>query len=251
MKLHERGHVHIFKNQCEHLPDEPHIGDHPVFRNDAWPDSSSVIRLAQWSSHCTTLGPGIRAVLWVQGCPFRCPGCVAPETLPFEGAQTVSVRDLSSELLQLPNVEGLTFSGGEPMAQAAALSQLINELRAHRDFSIFCYSGYTLEWLRTAGTAAQKGLLDQLDVLVDGLYQRERHSDLRWRGSDNQQVHFLTSRYRHLAPTLSDRGTWIDFEVLPDGAVRWMGIPPRGFRELVPSALAELGIELLLGDSHE
>jgi anaerobic ribonucleoside-triphosphate reductase activating protein len=219
---------------------------------DVWVESSSILHLAQWSRRCTTLGPGVRAVLWVQGCPFRCPGCVAPETLPFTGGETVSVHDLSRELLLLPDVDGLTFSGGEPMAQAAALSRLIDELRPNRDFSFLCYTGYTLGWLRASGSVAQKALLDRLDVLIDGPYLRERHTDLRWRGSDNQQVHFLTPRYRHLSPTLADRGTWIDFEVLPDESVRWMGIPPPGFRELLPAALSEMGIDLLLGGNpHE
>ena len=114
----------------------------------SWPDNPDVLRLSNRSDRCTVLGPGIRAVLWVQGCPLRCPGCVAAETLPFAGGFEVRVQTLAEELLALPaDVQGVTFSGGEPTSQAAALCALIDALRARRDFSFFCYSGFTLEHL--------------------------------------------------------------------------------------------------------
>src|SRR5947207_12067562 len=100
-----------------------------------WMENPNVIRLARRSNHCTVLGPGTRAVLWVQGCPFRCPGCVAPETLPFRGGEAVSVASLADELIGLPEIEGVTFSGGEPMSQAAALARLVDLVRTKRDLS--------------------------------------------------------------------------------------------------------------------
>jgi anaerobic ribonucleoside-triphosphate reductase activating protein len=99
------------------------------------------------------------------------------------------------------------------------------------------------------GTRPQQELLTRLDLLIDGPYIVGRHTNLRWRGSDNQRVHFLSTRYRHLQPVTKDRGAWIEFELLPDGGLRWMGIPPVGFREAVPLALAKVGIEL--GTSEE
>jgi anaerobic ribonucleoside-triphosphate reductase activating protein len=215
----------------------------------SWPDNDRVLRLAQRSDRCTVLGPGVRAVLWVQGCPFRCPGCVAPETLPFAGGEEVEVDAIARELAALPDIKGLTLSGGEPMAQAGALCRLIDSIRAARDLSFLCYTGYTLKYLRRSGSAAQRDLLARLDVLIDGLYLREQHTDLRWRGSDNQRVVFLTPRYRHLAPCLDDRGVWVEFELGNDGSLRWMGIPPAGFRDAVPLALARLGIDLVQGDN--
>jgi anaerobic ribonucleoside-triphosphate reductase activating protein len=181
-------------------------------------------------------------VLWVQGCPLRCPGCVAPETLPFEGGEEVDVEAIARELAEDLGIEGVTFSGGEPMAQAPALCRLIDRVRAARDLSFLSYTGFTLEALRRSGTAAQRALLDRLDVLIDGPFLHERQTDLRWRGSDNQRVHFLTPRHRHLAASAEERGAWIEFEVSADGAVHWMGIPTPGFREAIPEALRRHGI---------
>jgi anaerobic ribonucleoside-triphosphate reductase activating protein len=163
----------------------------------------------------------------------------------------VEVDALAAELAALPDIEGVTFSGGEPMSQAGALCRLIDRVRRLRPFSFVCYSGHTLGWLRRNGTAGQRALLDRLDVLIDGPYVKERHTDLRWRGSDNQQVWFLTPRYRDLAGTVNERGTWIEFEVA-DGTVRWMGIPPQGFRETFTRSMRRLGIDLCGGQQdHE
>ena len=69
-------------------------------------------------------GPGIRAVVWVQGCPFRCEGCFNERFLPFSPAQQVSVSELAGTILSLPGIDGVTFSGGEPFAQAGPLAEL-------------------------------------------------------------------------------------------------------------------------------
>src|SRR5476651_1168381 len=114
----------------------------------AWPEITDVLRLARRSNRCTVLGPGVRAVFWVKGCPLRCPGCVAPETLPFAGGEVVPISRLAEEIAALREIEGLTFSGGEPMAQAAALAELVDSVRARRDLSVVCYTGFPLAHLR-------------------------------------------------------------------------------------------------------
>jgi anaerobic ribonucleoside-triphosphate reductase activating protein len=214
-------------------------------QSTGWPDGPDVLHLARRSDRCTVLGPGTRAVLWVQGCPLRCPGCVAAETLPFAGGTAVAVADLARELAALPDVEGVTLSGGEPTSQSAALCNLIDRTRALRDLSFLSYSGFTLEHLRRRGTPAQHELLRRLDVLIDGPYVEARHTDLRWRGSDNQRVHFLSDRYRHLADAVWERGTWLEAEQGPDGSVQWVGIPPPGFRAAFERQLSAIGIHLL------
>jgi anaerobic ribonucleoside-triphosphate reductase activating protein len=211
--------------------------------SDAPAAEAGNLRLSSRNDRCTVLGPGVRAVLWVQGCPFRCPGCVAPQTLSFEGGELVSVARLADELAALPRIDGITFSGGEPMSQAGALVRLIDSLRRRRDYSYLCYTGFTRMHLERAGTADQRALLDRLDMLIDGPFVKERQTDLRWRGSDNQVVHFLSPRHLDQAERVNDRGTWIEFDLARDG-LQWMGIPPKGFRERIPAAFLELGIEL-------
>lgn len=188
------------------------------------------------------LGPGVRAVVWVRGCPLRCPGCIAHEDLPFEGGTRVEVAALAARLNALPErVTGVTFSGGEPMAQAAALAELVDALRAEREWSTMSYSGYTLERLLRHGDEGQRALLARLDLLVDGPYVQSRHADLRWRGSDNQRLHHLTARH---TPDPDDSGAGLEMAVV-DGTLQWTGVPPvPGFRAAFETAMAREGVML-------
>lgn len=195
------------------------------------------------------LGPGLRAVVWVRGCPLRCAGCVTPEDLPFEGVEPTPVAAVAARLNALgPEVTGVTFSGGEPMAQAQGLAELLDRLRADRDWSAMSYTGYTLEHLRRHGTAAQHALLDRLDILVDGPYVARRHADLLWRGSANQRLLLLTDRH---PPPEHDRSVGLEFDV--DGElVSWTGVPPTpGFREALEGSLAEQGLFLRAAGSAD
>jgi anaerobic ribonucleoside-triphosphate reductase activating protein len=205
--------------------------------------------LSRIADRVGVLGPGLRAVVWVRGCPLRCAGCVTPEDLPFEGGESVSVTAVAARLNTLgPEVTGVTFSGGEPMAQAAGLAELLDRLRADRDWSAMSYTGYTMEHLRRHGTAAQHALLDRLDILVDGPYLARRHADLLWRGSANQRLLLLTDRHR---PPRRDRSAGLEFEVDGD-LVGWTGVPPTpGFREALESSLAGQGIVLRAGGTAD
>ncbi|MCX4673530.1 radical SAM protein [Streptomyces sp. NBC_01381] len=193
-------------------------------------EAGRYVRVAALHPGCRTLGPGRRCVVWVQGCPLDCAGCVTPEWIPAAGGTEVAVSELA-DLIADEAWDGLTLSGGEPFAQASALAQLVSLVRAQRDLSVMSYSGWTLEHLRAHGTAEQHRLLDGLDILVDGPYVRRRHADLRWRGSDNQRVHLLTPRHLDWADR-PDHGAGLQFVFGPGPTVRWMGVPAvPGFRE--------------------
>ncbi|MEU9117215.1 4Fe-4S single cluster domain-containing protein [Streptomyces sp. NPDC048483] len=209
------------------------------------------ISVARTLDRCAVLGPGLRAVLWVQGCPLRCRGCVAAETLPFAGGETKSVAELAGWLLGVDGIEGVTLSGGEPFSQPEALAGLLDRVRARRpDFSAMAYSGFRHEALRR-GTPAQRALLDRLDLLVDGPYVAARHGNLRWRGSANQRVLPLTTRYAEVA-ALPDTGAGIEFAMDRDGALSWAGVPPApGFREGLERRLAEHGFALRTDTGEE
>jgi anaerobic ribonucleoside-triphosphate reductase activating protein len=190
---------------------------------------------------CEVLGPGVRAVIWVQGCPLRCRGCIAPETLSFAGGTMSTVAELTSWLCSLDEAEGVTLSGGEPFAQAEPLALLLDEVRAIRpEFTAMSYSGFTLAALRR-GTTAQRSLLDRLDLLVDGPYQVARHGDLRWRGSSNQRLVPLTDRYRDVL-SQPDVGQGLEFTLGIDHTLSWAGVPSiPGFRDRVTAGLASKG----------
>jgi anaerobic ribonucleoside-triphosphate reductase activating protein len=195
-----------------------------------------VLMVADRHPACRVLGPGTRYALWVQGCPLSCRGCVSPQWIPFAGGSPVPVDDLAREITATAD-DGLTVSGGEPFAQAAALVRLVSRIRASRDLSIMAYTGYTLGFLARHGDPAQRRLLQLLDLLVDGPYVAARHSDLRWRGSDNQRIRQLSGRHQaDLAG--ADRSAGLQFEITTDAAVHWMGVPPvPGFRGDLERAL--------------
>ncbi|MFA7767419.1 4Fe-4S single cluster domain-containing protein [Streptomyces sp. NPDC048723] len=202
------------------------------------------LSVARRLDRCTVLGPGIRAVIWVQGCPLRCRGCVAAETLPFEGGTEHTVAELADWLCGLPDIEGVTLSGGEPFSQAAALAALLDSVRARRpDFGAMAYSGFRYEVLRRGGPD-RRALLGRLDLLVDGPYVASRQHGLRWRGSSNQRIVALSDRYAHVG-TEPDTSAGVELSVEADGSLSWAGVPPApGFREGFEERLAARGFVL-------
>jgi len=86
-----------------------------------------------------------------------------------------------------PLCRGVTFSGGEPFAQAEGFSRLARLLK-DTGYEVASYSGYTFEQL-LRGTPAQKELLGLIDVLIDGPFVlAERSLQLPFRGSRNQRI---------------------------------------------------------------
>lgn len=132
-------------------------------------------------------GPGLRCVVFVQGCPHGCPGCHNPATHPFSGGTEISSRQLYQLIRQQAMCRGVTFSGGEPFCQAGALLPLAKQLRAD-GYELAAYSGYLFQQL-ASGQRDQQRLLAQLDILIDGPFVLEqRDLSLRFRGSKNQRI---------------------------------------------------------------
>jgi anaerobic ribonucleoside-triphosphate reductase activating protein len=203
-------------------------------------DSRDDLNVGQYAVVEESLGPGRRAVVWVQGCPFSCAGCVAPEWIPDRPAHAVAPEALAEELLADPDIQGLTFSGGEPMAQAAGLARLVAHGRRSRpDLSLVCFTGYRREALRTP---AQRRLLDQVDVLIDGLYVADRNDGRGLRGSSNQRIHHLTGRLADSGYDFANRArtAYLRFVGLDLFVV---GVPPAGLVAAVRAAVADTTLE--------
>jgi anaerobic ribonucleoside-triphosphate reductase activating protein len=132
-------------------------------------------------------GPGIRTTVFCQGCPHHCPGCHNPETWAFGCGTPMETEQLLAIVASNPLCRGVTFSGGEPFAQAEGFTELAKALK-EKGNEVASYSGYTFEQL-LHGTSAQRALLETIDVLIDGPFLLEEKSlEVPFRGSRNQRI---------------------------------------------------------------
>ena len=147
-------------------------------------------------------GPGVRYVIWVQGCSLKCKGCFNPHFWSQHGGSSRDIdsllHDVIAARIKFPEIEGVTFLGGEPFEQPEALADLSQKLQK-LDFSIMVFSGYTLAELKDEKSSqyvSRLNFLSSIDLLVDGRYQQDNVDiDRPWVGSKNQEFHFLTERY--------------------------------------------------------
>ncbi len=176
----------------------------PTFKNSHFrlpvgPWSRDYINVAALCPNTRALGPGTRFVIWVQGCCFECPNCISPKWRALQPARLFTVEELTQAIVETPNIEGITLSGGEPMLQAARLYDLVTAATAQKPLTVIAYTGFTRDTLRQMNNPAMMQLLSVLDVLIDGPYMDHLNNDRGLRGSTNQQVHFLTDACRHQA----------------------------------------------------
>ena len=133
----------------------------------------------------TVDGPGWRTSVYCAGCSHACPGCHNQETWPFDAGESVSVDEIIDNLRV---TEGnITFSGGDPMYQAEAFTELARRIREELGRTIWCYTGFTFEQVLADPVRSQ--MLPYLEVLVDGPFiMAQRNLDLLFRGSNNQRL---------------------------------------------------------------
>lgn len=147
---------------------------------------NTTIRIAGAMTESIVDGPGIRYVIFTQGCPFHCKGCHNPQAQTLFGGMDVKLRVLYDEFEDNPLIKGVTFSGGEPFIQTGPLTILAKFLKK-KGYSVWSYSGYTYDKL--VNDPIRRRLLEQLDVVVDGPFVMAKKSiDLDFRGSSNQRI---------------------------------------------------------------
>lgn len=135
-------------------------------------------------------GPGIRLVVFVQGCPHQCIGCHNPQTHDFNGGSWITEESILQQIQDNPLLSGVTFSGGEPFCQPGALARIASRIH-ELGLDVLVYSGFTLEQLceMARQDKAVAALLAQTDTLVDGPFiLAERDLTLPFRGSRNQRL---------------------------------------------------------------
>lgn len=135
-------------------------------------------------------GPGLRFVVFMQGCPHHCQGCHNPATHAPDGGYLATTDDVLRSFTANPLLAGMTLSGGEPLLQPQAALALAKAVKAQGK-TLLIYTGYRLEDLaeRSMHDDTLKHLLTLTDILIDGPYDASLHSlNLEFRGSSNQRI---------------------------------------------------------------
>lgn len=148
------------------------------------------IRLAGIAYETLVNGPGLRRVFFSQGCIHNCEGCFNPETHDFNSGKEFNMDDLIKDVLDNPMLTGVTFSGGDPFERAEEFSYL-GKAFEKANLSVWCYTGYTYEFIIKDKNKRKgwKDLIDNIDVLVDGKFDKDKVKDgLKFRGSLNQRI---------------------------------------------------------------
>ena len=127
------------------------------------------------------------------------------------------MQSLADDIISGPAIEGVTFLGGEPFAQAAALAEL-GFLLKERALSIVTFTGYLIEDLQATAHPDYGALLAVTDLLIDGPFEQGNLDFNRpWVGSRNQRYHYLTDRYRSVATEIESIPNRWEIRIGPNG----------------------------------
>ena len=169
----------------------------------------SDLRIAGIEAESIVDGPGYRFTIFTQGCPHNCEGCHNPQTHDFGGGTVVSTDGLFERIKKNPLLSGVTFSGGEPFAQADRLIPLAKQIK-DAGLELAAYSGWTFEELCDLG-GDKLELLKLCDVLIDGRFiLSEKSLMLRFRGSKNQRLCDVAESLKQNKAVEIHDGRWQD-----------------------------------------
>lgn len=152
--------------------------------------NKNTVRLAGIAYESLVNGPGIRRVLFSQGCVHKCKDCFNPDTHCFDGGKDYDVEDLINDIKGNPLLKGITFSGGDPFEQSDKFAYIAGKAK-EVGLNIWSYTGYTYEHIIASfeEKTEWKELLNSIDVLVDGKFISElQGGGSKYKGSTNQRI---------------------------------------------------------------
>lgn len=133
-------------------------------------------------------GPGLRFVIFAQGCPHHCAGCQNPQTFDPNGGYEEDSEKILKEIKSNPLLQGVTFSGGEPFMQARGFAELAEKIH-DMNLNVMVYTGYLFEDLLATDKRDVRNFLQNIDILVDGPFVKEKKNLLlKFKGSENQRI---------------------------------------------------------------
>lgn len=216
-------------------------------------------RIHSFQSLGTVDGPGVRSVIFMQGCPLRCVCCHNPDTWDFYGGEEFSADELVNKVLRYKNYYGqnggVTVSGGEPLIQAKFLTELFKKLKNYGIHTAIDTSGCVLD-------DEVKTLLSYTDIVL---------LDFKYTNADDylKNTKMNMERAQEFLDYLQkiNKKTWIRFVVIPNlnddkesfarlfdlknqyACIEKIELLP--FRKLCLEKYDEMGIEFPLKDTPE
>lgn len=152
-------------------------------------------------------GPGIRMVIFVQGCQFRCLYCANPDTMDIKGGSFMEIEDLVERAIHqkkyFGRLGGVTVSGGEPLLQRKKLKQLFSRLHEEGINTVLDTNGRLID-------QQAKDLLDETDLVMLDVkhFNEEWHKKLT--GLSNKST-FKVAEYRES----TGKPMWLRYVLVP------------------------------------
>jgi len=175
-------------------------------------------------------GPGLRYVVWVQGCTLACPGCFNPEThsplIPGVTAATPAaladavIAEAAIAAGEREPVEGVTLTGGEPLEQAEMASAFCQGIKDRSELGIIILTGFTRHEIERDQEKARA--VEHADMVIAGRYNPRLRIARGLRGSSNKEYWARTRRYR---PGDFAGVPEVELLVGPDGTLTVTGTP--------------------------
>lgn len=200
------------------------------------------MRISRILAPITSLGPGRRVGLWVQGCDLACPGCASTDTWDASAGHEVDTDVVAQQLvdrIKTHRLTGLTVSGGEPFQQPDDLADVIDQVRGETsDLDVLVFTGYQPPIARKIGPR----LWNAADALAAGRYDRTLPAGGSLLASSNQRLVVRTElgRARH-----NEDHDCAQLQVAADsGDLYVVGLPRAGDLDRLASQLQRRGIDV-------
>lgn len=166
------------------------------------------------------IGPYLRYGLWLQGCHKNCEGCMFLENYDVHRENYISVDDLFEEIMSEKDIDGITVSGGEPLLQIPALTQLFKKVKDH-GLGVIVYTGYTRAEIHDL--EGGEDILAYIDLLIAGPYMKDLNDDSPMKGSSNQKFFMFSDYYyQEMLNLPKQRQAYLDLDQDP---MMILGIP--------------------------
>lgn len=144
------------------------------------------IRIAGLTKESVVDGPGIRYVVFAQGCAHNCVDCHNKETHDFLGGVEIDIDELLIDIHKRKYIDGVTLSGGDPFYQPKEFAYLAEQLKKD-SINVMAYTGFIYEEI--IKDDKMKALLKNIDTLMDGPFIKEKKTyKMSFRGSSNQRM---------------------------------------------------------------